>query len=366
VPLHQEAPDRATAKRENGADARDEEEEGHSPFVEKGHGKVQCRKALGVLDVKAPGIEDHPGVEEMEHEDGEDAQPVEVVTAKRGRDGDVGGHDRSPERSWLSWTLDATVRPRVQGKGTKGTAGGTSGFPEATGNPAEKRGQYLTGREKCMQRTTRWLVGTVALAVLVPGPVASPSEPTATIPDLSGRWKLDKAQSDDARRKMREEVGRRGEARSGGPGGSPEGPQGGGAGPAGGEQPGHEGSGGPPGSGEGRSPDDTMRAVFDPPEEFAITVSTTEVQVEAVFGDLRIFRPNGKKVKAENGTVERVAAWKEDALVVETKSRAGAKVHESWSVSDDGKRLTIVIRVEGGMGPKLDLRRVYDRQPSAE
>jgi hypothetical protein len=109
-----------------------------------------------------------------------------------------------------------------------------------------------------------------------------------------------------------------------------------------------------------------MRAVFEPPEELTITQPPGEVQVEALFGDLRVFRPNGKKFKAENGTVERVSEWKLGALLVETKSRSGQKVKETWTLAEGGRRLTIAVRIEGGFGPGLSLQRVYDRLPPTE
>ena len=222
-----------------------------------------------------------------------------------------------------------------------------------------------------MKRVASSGVSLLALSLaLAPGLFALQTESSLPPPDLAGRWKLNAGASDDARQKMREERDKRGDRGRMGSGGAPMGPPGSGEseGSAGPHGPGGPGGGGPGGGGRpgGREPGDTMRAVFEPPEELSITQTPAEVAVEALYGDLRVFRPNGKKSKAENGTVERVAEWKAGTLVVETKNRLGQKIRETWSLADAGKRLTIDVKIDAPVGPGLSLVRVYDRLASAE
>ncbi len=65
--------------------ARDHEQQGHAQAVRDVHRQLQRWNRLGVRDVPPPTDEQHAGVEEHQHEDGNDAQPVEEVVALGGR-----------------------------------------------------------------------------------------------------------------------------------------------------------------------------------------------------------------------------------------------------------------------------------------
>ena len=64
---------------------------------------------------------------------------------------------------------------------------------------------------------------------------------------------------------------------------------------------------------------------------------------------------NGKKISSTK------TDWQGDTLVAETKLDHGTKLTQSFRVSDDGKELTVVSRLENSslQGP-VTIRRVYD------
>jgi len=186
--------------------------------------------------------------------------------------------------------------------------------------------------------------------------------------DLAGRWTLNKDLSDDAREKMREGMSKRGPGGGGGPGGPGGGMGGspvGGTGRSGGGRGGPGGMGGPPGGGAGDDPREAMRAILEPAEELQIAQSEAEIAVDEKFGRMRRLHPDGKKYKTDNGASEIKSTWKDGRLVVETKGSRGTVV-ETWERVPDGSRLIVNVRLEGGVGPKLELKRIYELAPAAQ
>jgi hypothetical protein len=179
--------------------------------------------------------------------------------------------------------------------------------------------------------------------------------------DLAGRWALNKDLSDDAREKMRQGMEGRGGPGGGRPPMAPGGGGGGGMGGPGGG--GRGGMGGPPAAG-GDDPREAMRAILEPAEELLIAQSEAEIAVDEKFGRLRRLHPDGKKYKTDNGASEIKSHWKEGRLVVETKRVRGSSI-EIWERVPDGSRLIVTVRLEGGVGPKLELKRIYDLAPAA-
>jgi hypothetical protein len=177
--------------------------------------------------------------------------------------------------------------------------------------------------------------------------------------DLSGRWFYNRELSDDAREKMREVM-----EKGGGGGGRP--PGGGGMGGSGGGMGGSGGGGGrmgPPPGGMGGDDDrrEAMRAIFEPAEELVIAQTETEIAVEKKFAETRHLHPDGKKYKTDNGASEIKASWKDGKLLVETKRARGGSVLETWELVPDGSRLVVNVKMEGGFGPGVTLKRIYDR-----
>ena len=79
---------------------------------------------------------------------------------------------------------------------------------------------------------------------------------------------------------------------------------------------------------------------------------------------MRALHPDGKSYKSETGEDEIKTRWESDHLVVETKTKTGAKLTETYGLDAEKHRLTVVLNVEGGSRPALSVRRVYDAPPS--
>jgi hypothetical protein len=203
-------------------------------------------------------------------------------------------------------------------------------------------------------RTVLLSCAALSLVGVVPGPLRAAAgekgkvEPSTV--NLSGRWLYNAKASDDARQKMRE-----GTEGRGGPG---EGP---GGGDPGGGGPGAGGMGPPPGDMDDDDARESMRAIFEPAEELTVTQTATEVSIDEKFGRTRRLHPDGKKYKTENGTSEIKTAWKEGKLVVETTRDRGTGVTETWELVPGGSRIIVNVKMQGGFGPSVELKRIYDR-----
>ena len=61
------------------------------------------------------------------------------------------------------------------------------------------------------------------------------------------------------------------------------------------------------------------------------------------------------------GIVETSAEWKKDGrLVIKMKNPDERRVTETWELSADGERLSVLTKIEGGRRPELSFERVYD------
>jgi hypothetical protein len=187
-----------------------------------------------------------------------------------------------------------------------------------------------------------------SVAALGPRSLHADEKPkvASVTPDLSGHWVYNRELSDDAREKMREGMAKGG----GGMGGS-----------------GGGGRGGPPPGGMGGDDDprQAMRAILEPAEELTIARTATEIALEEKFGETRHLHPDGKKYKTDNGGSDVKASWKEGKLVVETKRARGGSVVETWELVPDGSRILVNVKMEGGFGPGVTLKRIYDRAEGA-
>jgi len=197
----------------------------------------------------------------------------------------------------------------------------------------------------------------VASAVVVFGPARGHPDEKPVV-DLSGRWTFNKELSDDAREKMRQGMEGRG-----GPGGGPKGP-GPGMGGAGGGRGGPPGGGQmglPPGSSDSEEAEEGMRAIFEPAEELTISETEGEIVIQETYGRTRTLHPNGKPYKTDNGLAELKTRWKGGKLVVEKKNAQGERLVETWELVADRGHILVDLRISGGFGPPLSLKRVYDR-----
>jgi hypothetical protein len=239
------------------------------------------------------------------------------------------------------------VRRRLRSRGETDPAGcRVMGVPGTTpGLPAGHGGRRIDP----MAVRAVLLSGALAFcAGVVPGPTLAPAgekaraEPPTV--SLAGRWVYNREASDDARQKMREGM----EGRPmGGPGGGMGG-RGGALGPP------------PGGSGDGDARE-AMRAIFEPAEELAVSQTSTEIAIDEKFGRTRRLHPDGKKYKTDNGASEVKSAWKEGKLVVETRRDRGTGVVETWELVPDASRIIVSVKMQGGFGPSVTLKRIYDR-----
>lgn len=187
------------------------------------------------------------------------------------------------------------------------------------------------------------------LALVLPA-LAAADDPLP--PRLSGRWTLDVEKSEDGRTKLREGRPMGGGRDRGGPRGG--GPPGGGFG---GGFRGRGGNGGPGGAGLA----DAMRSLAEAPPSLHITVIPTEVTIVEEEGRFRALHPDRKEYKGTGGeTIE--TRWEGGQLVVETKGARGPKLVETFE--RQGEELLYVLRVEGGRGEPMSVRRVYRPTPA--
>jgi hypothetical protein len=206
---------------------------------------------------------------------------------------------------------------------------------------------------------SRALVGLVMLMALPAlcqedaGPGAAPAQ-KGDVVDFSGSYRLNTAESEDARQKLsspgQDSEGRR--PRDGGPpAGGP--PPGGGFG----RPPAGRGSAGELGDG-GR---EAMRTLFEAPTGLSITHTDKEIAVLEEGGRLRTLHPDAKTYKSEGGANEVKARWNGVQLIVETRMPGGAKLTETWECDPKAKKLTIVSRLSPPLRETIQIRRVYDR-----
>jgi len=111
---------------------------------------------------------------------------------------------------------------------------------------------------------------------------------------------------------------------------------------------------------------ESMRAIFEPAEELAVAQAGPEIAIDEKFGRTRRLHPDGKKYKTDNGASEIKASWKGGKLLVETKGTRGGGVVETWELVPDRSRIIVMVRMEGGFGPRVELKRIYDRAKGGE
>lgn len=190
-------------------------------------------------------------------------------------------------------------------------------------------------------------VGLAAIGLSFPSAVF-PAEPV----DISGTWHRNPSLSDDPHEVMkaarakaggdREGFGGRGGGR-GMPGGGP--PGGGGSR---GRLPRGDRSGGPAGGPMGAG---GFRDLASPGDTLSIEVKPTEIRLEGGEAGLRILRPDGRKQTRQGpggGEVQTQTEWRGGSLVVESRSGRGMKTTETYTLTQDGKSLEVIVRLEGG------------------
>ena len=207
---------------------------------------------------------------------------------------------------------------------------------------------------------------TVRFAALVAGALVAAAPAVALdMPNLSGKWYLNKEASDspDA---MRSSEGS----------GSGSGYHGGG-GSGGGMGMGHGGHGGGGGRHGGRSAPSDGGAVSEDgsPMNDAYAFQRTQIldirheepklSVTDAAGRERVFYTDGRKVEEEHsygGTTKVTARWKDGRVEITSAPEKGPRVTETYAVTADRSQLTVTTTFQGGRRD-MTIRRVYQTTP---
>lgn len=185
-------------------------------------------------------------------------------------------------------------------------------------------------------------------------------------PDLSGIWKINEDLSQTPQQAIRENrpEGGRGEGRGGRGGGM--GRRGGGGGFPGGGTGGAQEAGRPGGPGG--------EAGFEATEEakgpLSITWAAPQLTVTYPGDHKRVFFTDGRKVKEDlpqGRTGKTRARWTDGgSLEVVTKMDNGLTRTEIFEISNDGRRLFVIIGLEGRGPEPIKFHRVYDKFEAQE
>ena len=100
------------------------------------------------------------------------------------------------------------------------------------------------------------------------------------------------------------------------------------------------------------------------PKFLSLDQQSDKLVVTDDSGNSQTFYPDGKKHDEKDESGKKVSTkteWQGNTLVAETKLDHGTKLTQSFRLSDDGKQLTVVSRLENSslQGP-VSIRRVYD------
>ncbi len=135
------------------------------------------------------------------------------------------------------------------------------------------------------------------------------------------------------------------------------------------------GYGGGVGPGFGPSPNalamieqgDLRRDLLEVPEVLKIVVTDASVSFTDDLDRERVYPTSGKKQRFQLGAAEFDAKthWEGNQLIKEIEGARGFKMRETYFLSDDGKRLFVIIRVgdpsKEKNAPVVGFNRVYDR-----
>lgn len=214
-----------------------------------------------------------------------------------------------------------------------------------------------------IQRGAAAMLTLLVLASAAPASaVDDKNKPKPAPPNISGRWRLNKSQSDDPREKMRQAMSRGdfpGGPGGGGPGGRPHSD-----GFPGGPPPGAEGGGFPGGPPPGGRPPGGMAAA----EALEIVQGDGELTINETGSSevvrTRTINTDGRKSEQSTpgGRAEVKGKWKGTKLVVEIKPERGGKLTETYELAPSGGQLYVTTKIENERLPQaVSIRRVYDR-----
>ena len=191
-------------------------------------------------------------------------------------------------------------------------------------------------------------------------PEAQPQEQSAPAKprtSILGAWKLNRDESDDARKKMQEARGSDNGRSGGGRGGVRMGIPGMGGGPYGGRR-----------SGANESEEDRqkMQEVVNPAQSLTVAEARKDVEID-MFGDQErksAFFTDGRKLqKTKDSPSEEIRAhWDGNRLVTDEKTPSGRKMSRTYELSYDGTQLYETLHLTRGRSDsQISIRYVYDQ-----
>src|SRR5262245_5607081 len=213
--------------------------------------------------------------------------------------------------------------------------------------------------------------GLVLLAAAASGAGQSSEEskaPSITDPQptLSGTWKLNHDESDDAREKLRSAIQDRQQNGSSGGMGRHGGGMGGGIGMG---IPGIGGGMGHPGGGQRGSGSDEQHArlhdLVRAPDQVTVAQKGPEIDFTDTENRVRTLFTDGRKVekpKKNSAQTQVKAHCDHETLVTEEKGPNGEKISHSYEVTNEGKQLADTLTLESKkLNTPVIIRSVYDK-----
>jgi hypothetical protein len=190
-------------------------------------------------------------------------------------------------------------------------------------------------------------------------PDARPQEQTPSVKPRSsifGAWKVNRDESDDARKKMQDARGADGGR--GGRGGVRLGIPGLGGGPYGGRR-----------GGAGNESDKDrggMQQYLNPARSLTVAEAKKDVEIDVFDDEQRktaIFTDGRKLQKTKDGKNQEIAAhWEGGRLVTEEKGPSGGKITRTYELSYDSTQLYETLRLTRGRSDsQISIRYVYDQ-----
>ncbi|MEP6995502.1 MAG: hypothetical protein ABI968_13340 [Acidobacteriota bacterium] len=181
------------------------------------------------------------------------------------------------------------------------------------------------------------------------------------LPNLSGKWKLNRDASDSADAAMRDAPA---QGRSGGGGYRGHGGMGRGGGGMGRGGGGRRGRAAPSdGSESGAEDTSSLRDTLARARTLEIRHEEPRLSITDAIGRERVVYTDGRKTEEERsigGTTKVRAKWKDGRVEVTSVPEKGPKITETFSVTADRSQLIVTMKLEGRRRGDITLHRTYD------
>ena len=109
---------------------------------------------------------------------------------------------------------------------------------------------------------------------------------------------------------------------------------------------------------------DDWERLAENPKFLQVDQKSDQVVVTDDSDHAQTFQPDGKKHDEKDANGKKVSTkteWQGDTLLAETKLDHSTKLTQSFRLSDDGKQLTVISRLENSsLQAPVSVRRVYD------